>query len=123
MSRSAEVGKIPRFCRTRLRPGVALFLAEFGPMALFLTGSVSPSTLCLSPDRIHSTSLFGLCPEVLRVYGFLPLRVVVPDLPASEQADNACSTSTVTAKESLSLAVPVGLIVMVFSSVVSFVSY
>ena len=85
-------------------------------------GNVSPPNLCLLPDGIHSASLFGLYPEVLRVYGCLLLRAGVPHLPASEQAQNACSTSPVSAKGPLSLAVPVRLVAMV-SSVVSFVGY
>ena len=57
-----------------------------GRKAFISTGNVSPPTRCLSTDRIHSASLFGLCPEVLRVYGCLLLRAGVPHLLASEQA-------------------------------------
>src|SRR5215207_4325530 len=50
------------------------------------TGNISSPTRQLSSDRIHSTSFFGLCPEVLRVYGCLLLRAGVPKRLASEQA-------------------------------------
>src|SRR5918997_849411 len=80
---------------------------------------------CLSPDRIHITSLFGLSPEVLRVYGcLLFLRAGVAHLLASEhKRNNACSTPPVSAKGPSSHAVSTRSLIAMTSSSVVFVSY